>query len=121
MTKSKYYVSVQSKSLLREQGSAAYEWEIEATDEEAEALAQLLKHLDESENTTFPRGMTPGVPYHWDHENDAYDGKLRQIYSTIRRLGTPETKAHIAGMIDQLSDIGSEYLSSNKEESADNQ
>ena len=106
MTKSKYYVSVQSKSLLREQGSAAYEWEIEATDEEAEALAQLLERLDESEHATFLRGMTPGVPFHWDRENDSYDGKLLQIFNTIRSLGTPETKSRIMEMTNQLAGIG---------------
>ena len=106
--KTKYYVSVQSKSLLREQGLAAYEWEIEATDEEAATLGQLFERLDESEHATYFRGMTPGLPYHWDRENDAYDGTLRKIYAMIHELGTPDTKSQIAGISDQLSGLGSD-------------
>jgi len=108
MIKSKYYVSVQSKSLSREQGSAAYEWEIEATDEEAAALERLFGRLDESEHATFIRGMTPGLPYHWDRENDAYDGTLRQIFDRIHALGTPDTRSQMAEIADQLSGLGSE-------------
>jgi len=108
MTRSRYYVSVQAKSISSEQGRMAYEWEIEATEEEAAALGQLFERLDESEHATFFRGMTPGVPYHWDRENDSYDGKLRQIYSKIQELGTPETKSQLEGILDRLTDIGYE-------------
>lgn len=109
MDKKKYYVSVQSKSLLENQGDDAYELEIEATDEEASMLRRLLEGLDETEHATFFRGMTPGLPYHWDRENDAYDAALRQIYRTIHALGTPETKTHMASMEPQFATFGHDY------------
>ena len=108
MTKSKYYVSVQSKSLSREQGQAAFEWEIEATDSEAAALGQLFERLENSDYATFPRGMTPGVPYHWDRENDSFDETLQQIYNMIHALATTETKAQIVELTGRLADIGQE-------------
>lgn len=108
MEKTKYYVSVQSKSLSREQGHAAFEWEIEATEEEAAALERLFGRLDEAEHATFFRGITPGLPYHWDRENDAYDGTIRQIFDRIHALGTPATRSQMAEISDQLSGLGSE-------------
>jgi len=106
MEKKKYYVSVQSKSLSRDQGQAAYEWEIEASDAEAEELGQLLLLLEESEHATFFRGMTPGVPYHMDLENDGYDGTLRHVLGRIHALGTPDTKAQLANIADRLTGLG---------------
>lgn len=108
MDKSKFYVSVSSKTVLPEQGTSAYEWEVEATDEEAAELRDLLETLEEDEHATHFRGMTPGVPYHMDRENDEYDAKLKRIYSTIQKLGTPETQHGIAEVMQNLEGIGRE-------------
>lgn len=106
MNKSKFYVSLSAKTVLPEQGAAAYEWEIESTEEEAAALRNMLETLEESEHATHFRGMTPGVPYHMDQANDEYDVKLKQIYSTIQQLGTPETQQGVAEVLEGLEGIG---------------
>lgn len=98
MEKIKYYVSVQAKSILSEQGAAAYELEILATEREVAQLQELFDYEEEAENATFFRGMAPGVPYHVDDENDAYDDSLVEIYKKIYELGTVETRSHIEGM-----------------------
>lgn len=108
MNKSKYYVSLSSKTVLPEQGTSAYEWEVEATDEEAAELRNLLENLEETEHATHFRAMTPGVPYHMDRENDEYDARLKQIYSVIRKLGTPATQRGIAEVMQSLEGIGRE-------------
>jgi hypothetical protein len=98
MEKTKYYVSVQAQSILSEQGAAAYELVILATDREVAQLQELFDNEEEAENATFFRGMAPGIPYHIDNENDVYDYYLIEIYKKIYELGTPETRSHIEGM-----------------------
>jgi hypothetical protein len=98
MEKTKYYVSVQAQSILSEQGAAAYELVILATDREVTQLQELFDNEEVAENATFFRGMAPGIPYHIDNENDVYDYYLIEIYKKIYELGTPETRSHIEGM-----------------------
>lgn len=92
MDKSKYYVSVQAGTVLHNQGDAAYEFEIEATAKEADKLLELLEMKQETEEDTLTRGSIPGVPYHFDQENDIHDEHLKGVYQFIHGLGTPETK-----------------------------
>ncbi len=98
MEKKTYYVSVQASSVLPEQGDAAYEFEIEATDEEISVLQEVFDDKYFSENGTIGRAMTPWKPYHEDQDNDEYDGYLKDAYGIIYRLGTPETRSHIEQM-----------------------
>ncbi|XEC96907.1 hypothetical protein AB6A23_10425 [Paenibacillus tarimensis] len=106
MNKRKYFVSVQSRSVLTEQGQAAYELEIEATEEEVEKLQYLFQMLEEAEQSSSFRAITPGIPYHCDAENDNYDNALKACYDLVQKLGTEETVAHLSGIIDQLNNIG---------------
>ncbi len=98
MNRTKYYVSVQAHSILADQGAAAYELEIQASDREVEQLQELFDTLIKAEDGTFIRGMTPGVPYHIDDENDTYDFYLIEIYRKIYEIGTAETRSHIEQM-----------------------
>lgn len=98
MEKRRYYISVQAKSILEEQGEAAYELEMDATPEEAEKLKVLFDELDDFDNATFFRTPIPGIPYHHDSENDGYDYSLKEVYNFIYHLGTEDTKAHILTM-----------------------
>ncbi|MEX2415525.1 MAG: hypothetical protein WD424_05225, partial [Paenibacillaceae bacterium] len=98
MEKTKYYVSVQANSILAEQGAASYELEILATDQEVEQLQELLYSKWDAGDSTFIRGMTPGIPQHIDDENDTYDYYLIEIYKRIYELGTKETQLHIEKM-----------------------
>ncbi|MEB3100593.1 hypothetical protein [Ferviditalea candida] len=95
MEKKKYYISVQSGSILEDQGAAAYELEIEATEAEAAKLQELFDARMTEEDATFVRNHIPAIPYHNDKENDAYDYYLKEIYQMIYNLGTEETRKHI--------------------------
>ncbi|UFJ41181.1 hypothetical protein LOK74_01060 [Brevibacillus humidisoli] len=109
MEKKRYYVSVQAGTVLENKGDAAYEYEIEATPEEVQALMILLEEKYDDDWLTFFRAHISGVPYHYDRENDLYDNDLREIYSLIHRLGTEETKRQIesAGLVtSSLNDPG---------------
>ncbi|MCM3271375.1 hypothetical protein [Paenibacillus elgii] len=98
MDKKNYYVSVQSKTIMQHQGDAAYELEIEATPEEVIKLKELFEDVEYAEELTFSRAHFPGIPYHHDKENDAYDSYLKNVYQTLYSLGTDETKKHIQTM-----------------------
>jgi len=98
MEKKTYYVSVQAGTVLPNEGDAAFEFEIQATEEEVEQLIELFNSKRETEEDTFIRAPVPAIPYHQDEENDNYDAVLKQIYDKIYELGTEETKAAIAAM-----------------------
>ncbi|MCC2684601.1 MAG: hypothetical protein K0R75_1500 [Paenibacillaceae bacterium] len=98
MDKKRYYVSVQAGTILAGQGDAAYEFEIDATEEDVERLQrQFVQLADRSEATMF-RAHALTIPYHHDAENHAYDDNLVDIYRMLHELGTVETKRHIEKM-----------------------
>jgi len=108
MDKHKYYVSVQSNSIVREQGATPYEFEIYATQQEVDELQHLLEMKMNSDDRTYFRAHLPAYPYHVDPENDAYDHYLQQVYKQIYQCGTEETKQAMQEMriLSQLQDIG---------------
>lgn len=97
MNKKKYYISVQSRNIMENQGDAAYELEIEATSEEIEELNLIFKYLEDFDVETYYRAHYP-IPYHYDSENDGYDYYLKETYRILYRLGTKETKDHVTSM-----------------------
>jgi hypothetical protein len=98
MDRKRYYISVQSKTIMENQGDAAYELEIEATPEEIEQLKEMFEDEEDFELETFFRAHYLAVPYHLDASNDLYDQSLRAIYEKLHALGTEETKKHIESM-----------------------
>lgn len=96
--KKKYYVSVQADTVLPNKGDAAFEFEIEATEEDVNKLQELFENKVDSAESTFLKAHLPTIPYHFDVENDAYDQDLKQIYQFLHQLGTTETKQHIESM-----------------------
>ncbi|MBB6731734.1 hypothetical protein [Cohnella zeiphila] len=99
MDRRRYYVSVQSKSILENQGDGAYEFEVDATPEEVQTLRDLFAALEIHEyGTAFRIALQPGLPYHHDRQNDAYDDDLNEIYNLLHRIGTEETVRHLDGM-----------------------
>ncbi|WP_248928683.1 hypothetical protein [Paenibacillus hamazuiensis] len=98
MEKKTYYVSVQAGTVLDDKQAASFEFEILATPEEVDKLAEMFDDTTNVDNHSFWRAHNPTIPYHDDAENDGYDDGLRQIYETIYELGTPETKRHIEDM-----------------------
>lgn len=105
MDKRTYYVSVQGKTIMYNQGDAAYEFEIEATEEEVDTLRELFEEMEDFEEGTFIRSHVLAFPYHHDRDNDGSDYALKSIYALLSKLGTPETKEQIAKM--DLDHIGS--------------
>lgn len=98
MDKKTYYVSVQSESIMENQGDSGYEFEIKASEREVGKLQELFEELDDWDNATAVRAHIPYVQYHDDPENDAYDKYLQAIYQKIHELGTPDTRQHIESM-----------------------
>lgn len=98
MNKQRYYVSVQAGTVMLNKGDAAYELEIEALPSEKENLEMLLWRKMSYDDSAFVRTPIPGVPYHFDEENDSYDAVVSDIYKLIYELGTEETKEHISSM-----------------------
>ncbi|QTH45521.1 hypothetical protein J4772_14540 [Cohnella sp. LGH] len=98
MSKQKYYVSVQAKTILPNQGDAAYELEIEAEPEDVRQLLELFEEMESFDNASGFRNLIPGIPYHHDQENDGYDYYLREVYNKLQEVGTDETKKHISQM-----------------------
>ncbi|MGE5704631.1 MAG: hypothetical protein ACM32O_19045 [Clostridia bacterium] len=98
MAKKRYYVSVQSGTIMENQGDASYELEIDATPEEKYVLDQLLQDKAVNDFESFVTVHIPAIPYHNDEANDDYDRCLQQIYRKIHELGTDETKRHIETM-----------------------
>ncbi|WP_422660131.1 hypothetical protein ACK8P5_06355 [Paenibacillus sp. EC2-1] len=95
MDKSKYYVSVQSRSVMNEQGASAYEWEIEATPEEANQVRMELGLMQEKEEEAFPGYVFPWPDTPEQSTNAVFQDSLDRVYMTIYRLGTPETKTQM--------------------------
>ena len=96
--KKTYYVSVQAGTVLEDKEAAAFEFEIRATEKELNKLRLAFEEVDDAATDTFFRSGVPGVPYHYDKENDVYDDALVRVYRMIYDLGTPETKKHIENM-----------------------
>ncbi|MFC7678056.1 hypothetical protein [Paenibacillus sp. GCM10028914] len=95
MDKSTYYVSVQSRSVLTEQGASSYEWEIEATPEEADQVRIELDLMQEKEEEAFPGYVFPWPDTPEQSTNALFQDALDHVYMTIYRLGTPETKSQM--------------------------
>ncbi|MFC4306672.1 hypothetical protein [Cohnella boryungensis] len=98
MEKQKYYVSVQSKTIMTGQGDAPYELEMVATQEDVQELLDLFEHMEDFDNQSFFRNPIPGIPYHHDLENDGYDFYLKEVYKLLKKIGTEETIKHIESM-----------------------
>ncbi|MGM1050234.1 hypothetical protein SAMN05661091_4608 [Paenibacillus uliginis N3/975] len=92
MDKSTYYVSVQSRSVLTEQGQSSYEWEIEATPEEAEQVRMELGLMQEKEEEAFPGYVFPWPDTPEQSTNALFQNSLDRVYMSIYRLGTPDTR-----------------------------
>lgn len=96
--KRSYYVSVQANTVTESREAASYEFEIEATAEEASELLRWMNQKDNLEADNWIRAQLPGIPYHQDAENDRQDRHLLHTYQLIAKFGTSETKSHLARM-----------------------
>jgi len=98
MEKRRYYVSVQAKTVMANQGDSAYEFEIDATPDEVRQLYELFEAESEADLEQYYRVHSPETIVDGQIGEDFADRHLTEIYRLIERLGTPETKAHIRSM-----------------------
>lgn len=98
MDKRRYYVSVQSRTIMESEGDSSYEFVIEATPEEITELRGLFDSMYHFDMETYYRMHYPGIPEHYDRDNDYFERDLKDIYQLLYRIGTQETKDHIASM-----------------------
>ncbi|OXM15322.1 hypothetical protein [Paenibacillus herberti] len=94
-----YYVAVGAGQVLEDSEAAAYELAIYATEEEKDGLKALfaeLSSMDEASMVHFHR--SPFGSASLEEINQGYEGILKQIYTLVNRLGTEETRRHIATM-----------------------
>lgn len=98
MDKKTYYISVQSRYISERQDEAPYELVVEATPEEITQLRDLFHSMYHFDMETYFRMHYPGIPEHYDNDNDLYERDLKNIYRMLYDLGTEETRDHIASM-----------------------
>lgn len=92
MEKKHYYVTVQQGRVLDDPTVTPYEFEIIATQEEADELQKLFEHMPANDFASFTEAHIPYKPYHLDQSNDVIDENLSKIYEKIYELGTEETR-----------------------------
>ncbi|GIO87179.1 hypothetical protein J25TS5_41110 [Paenibacillus faecis] len=95
MEKKTYYVSLQGRSLLEDQGATGYEWEIRATPEEADTIRHMLEQIDEKEVSTFFAYTYPWPDSPEEDVNASYQSQVDELYRQIYKLGTEETREQL--------------------------
>lgn len=96
--KKTYYITVGSGEISQSSTDSAWNFKIEATDDEIIRLRELFDQNYSTEWRNFFRAHVPYVQYHHDRENDAYDETIVEVYKMIYELGDQEAKNHIETM-----------------------
>lgn len=97
MEKKKYYISVGPGEVMENQGDAAFEFEIEATEEDVDRLQELFEEKENADQSSYLHGILPFV-HTYEGPNKDHDYYLREVYRMIHKLGTEETRAQIEQM-----------------------
>ncbi|GGH87732.1 hypothetical protein JOD43_004027 [Pullulanibacillus pueri] len=98
MEKSNYYVKVGTGEVLPDKTMSEWEFEIQATPEQASMLEEALRDADKESWENFFQAHIPIKEYSSFHQIDDYDHNLKHAYEAIHALGTKETKEHIESM-----------------------
>lgn len=99
MEKRRYYVSVQAKTIVPNQGDAPYELEIDATIDDKHRLERIFHQIDSYDEATGIQAILVPPITHLSLENvDGYEYFLKQAYELIYEFGTEETRAQIRQM-----------------------
>ncbi len=96
--KKTYYITVGTGEITQSQTDSAWNFKIEATDDEIIQLREMFDSNYTTEWQNFFRAHVPYVQYHHDRENDQYDETIVQVYQMIYDLGDTEAKNHIESM-----------------------
>jgi len=91
-TKKTYYITVGNGQISQLSTVSAWDFKIEATDEEIVQLREYFDQVYSADFQGFLRAHTPYVQYHYDRENDAIDDINKKIYRMIYELGDEEAK-----------------------------
>ncbi|WP_078433490.1 hydrolase [Metabacillus halosaccharovorans] len=94
-TKKTYYITVGSGQISQLSTVSAWDFKIEATDEEIVQLREYFDQVYSADFQGFLRSHTPYVQYHYDRENDAIDETHKKVYRMIYELGDEEAREHI--------------------------
>ncbi|MNR30629.1 hypothetical protein D3C85_1480950 [compost metagenome] len=95
MEKRSYYINVGTGEVLEDSTALNYEFEISATEDDIAKLQELFEEIDNTSQANF---ATSHFPF---FKNDAYleyDYYLTEVYRTLHRLGSEQTKRHIETM-----------------------
>jgi hypothetical protein len=96
--KKTYYIDVGHGQISQSATASAWNFKIQANDEEITQLRELFDQNYSTEWQNFFRAHVPYVQYHYDRENDAYDTTIEQVYGMIYKLGDEEARNHIESM-----------------------
>lgn len=91
MEKTRYYVKVETGEILRDKTASEWEFEIEATEDEAKRLRMLLENANAASDGSFLNAFSKG-------KNNRYDEVLPEIYQVIHDLGDEDAKNIIDSM-----------------------
>lgn len=93
--KKTYYIAVANGHISQSSTAAAWDYKIEASDDEITTLREYFDQVFSSDWQGFFRAHVPYLEYHYDRENDAIDDTNQLIYEMIYRLGDGDAKEHI--------------------------
>ncbi|QGG57307.1 hypothetical protein [Paenibacillus sp. B01] len=94
-----YYVAVGAGQVLEDKEAAAYELEIVATEEEKDGLKALFAEMSSMDEAAMVHFHShPFGSASVEEMNQGYEGILKQIYTLVYRLGTEETRRHVASL-----------------------
>ncbi|KAB2338910.1 hydrolase [Cytobacillus depressus] len=96
--KKTYYIKVETGEITQSTTDSAWDFKIEATDEEITSLREYFDHNYSNEWKSFVRAHIPFMEYHNDKDNDAYDKTIKKVYGMIYELGDEEARSHIESM-----------------------
>jgi hypothetical protein len=102
MNKKPYYVSVPGPGtgeVRSEKGESSYDFEINATEDEAYELKEFFeKAYSDDMKTYLHMHIVPVIPNSIDKDHKEYDDSFNTIYQKIYELGTENTKEQIEQM-----------------------
>lgn len=92
--KKKYLVAPQLREVMEHTDDTAFEFEIEASPEQATQLQELLDRMEKEDFQMFVDGHI--WPFsRTEHNNAEYEDALQEVYRKIYAWGTPQTKQQL--------------------------
>jgi len=95
-----YYVDIQGKQLHLQQGIAAYDLEIVASEAEAGQIEEQFRKLDErdEESAQFMLRFSFRGGENVFEKNGEYEQEMQKLFQLLHQYGTEATKRHIESM-----------------------